>query len=261
MAQFNQTVSELKVAFADTLFESLKPLLEVLQTFMSVLKDNAPLRNVIVIGGLLATTLAALYAVYLMLSSAIRMQTTMTELNLFMQGKAIPVHAAHKLSVMGLSVSYTTLAMSIGKAMAGLAIGYTLLSAFNGPAKIAVGAIMAIVAALVTLWAMQSATSSGLALISGGVAAAGAIGVAQGVIESVPKYAGGTPYVPRTGPAILHEGERVLTKEQNQSYQSGKSNSQSISIDMSGMTLQTKMDKEEFIPFIKRELRNIVTGK
>lgn len=32
---------------------------------------------------------------------------------------------------------------------------------------------------------------------------------------SLPQYASGTDYVPRTGPAIIHEGEAVLTKEEN----------------------------------------------
>src|SRR3990170_2507375 len=40
MSEFNQTVQELKVAFADTLFEALKPLLDVLQIFMNIIKDN-----------------------------------------------------------------------------------------------------------------------------------------------------------------------------------------------------------------------------
>lgn len=33
--------------------------------------------------------------------------------------------------------------------------------------------------------------------------------------KKVPSYKDGTPYVPKTGPAILHEGERVVTKKDN----------------------------------------------
>jgi hypothetical protein len=37
----------------------------------------------------------------------------------------------------------------------------------------------------------------------------------QNKAVGVPSYKNGTPYVPKTGPAILHEGERVVPKEKN----------------------------------------------
>jgi hypothetical protein len=36
-----------------------------------------------------------------------------------------------------------------------------------------------------------------------------------GIGQQVPRYATGTPYVPQTGPAILHQGEAVLPAQQN----------------------------------------------
>lgn len=35
------------------------------------------------------------------------------------------------------------------------------------------------------------------------------------VMADLPQYASGTPYVPRTGPAIIHRGERIITAEDN----------------------------------------------
>lgn len=41
---------------------------------------------------------------------------------------------------------------------------------------------------------------------------------AQGVKGTMPSYKHGTDYVPKTGPAVLHEGERVVTKEDNMKH-------------------------------------------
>lgn len=53
------------------------------------------------------------------------------------------------------------------------------------------------------------------------------IGGAEGS-SFTPAYANGTPYVPRTGLAMLHQGERVLTRRQNAEGSGGGGNTQVI---------------------------------
>ena len=55
------------------------------------------------------------------------------------------------------------------------------------------------------------------------------------VPDYIPKYAKGTPYVPKTQLALIHEGEGVLTPEQNKAYQAGaKSYSPTVYVTVQG---------------------------
>jgi hypothetical protein len=269
MAQFNQTLSELKTQFADTLFTALKPLLDALQWFMNILKDNAPLRNIIVYGGLLAIVIGGLYSAYLVLNAVMETNKAMTQLNISMSGKAVTANTAHAGSVNLLGISYQMLAVNIMTALGFAGTFYLILNSLNGPIKTIASAVMVLVGAITLLaFALNLVTfgASGISGAIGQVALLGSIGAigagGVGLAQSIPSYDVGIPYVPHTGPAIIHEGEAVLTKEQNNTRLTGNQGlNQTVHIDMSGMILQTKMNKEEFIPYLKRELRNIITTK
>jgi len=49
----------------------------------------------------------------------------------------------------------------------------------------------------------------------------------------LPKYKNGTDYVPETGPAILHKGEAVLTKEEADKHRARKSSGHTDTVQLS----------------------------
>jgi hypothetical protein len=265
MAGFNQTFSELKVGIADALFSALKPFLEMLKSFMDIVKDSGPLKALVAIVVIAGVAFLALYSAYKVVTSIIAMNNAIIALNTFLHNHNMITVNAHTGAVQILGLSYKQLAISIGVAFAGFLIFYSLLSGLNGPIKIAAAAIMILVGAILALvtaksWLKGTFGLEGIAGLAGvGAVVAGSATLAQ---STMPSYKIGTPYVPKSGPAMIHEGEGILTKEENRVRREGKTGTtQSIKIDMSGMILQTKMNKEEFVPFLKRELRNIVTSK
>lgn len=268
MGEFNQSMTDLKTAFADTLFVALKPLLDVLMDFMKVLKDNSALRTVIVYGGLLALVIGALYSAYMIYNAILSINATRMLLNTLMTGEATTVNATHQLGVLGLTYTYRGLAMAIGQALAGFTIAYMILSQFDGPARIAVAAIMLIVGALVALWAIESAASMGIALVAGGVAAAGAVGLATS-FTNPSSYAVGTRMVEQTGPAILHRGELVynpsvnrpagIEKEVMGNGGNGRSAPSNVTVNFSG-DINTRASVEDIDTVVSRRLYRAIKG-
>jgi len=114
----------------------------------------------------------------------------------------------------------------------------------------------------------MSVLTLGAAAVAGGAALAGAIAIASGAGQA-PEYQMGTRMLTKTGPIIGHRGEVMYNPENqlptqiNNELRGGKATSlrQDVRIDLSGSIIQTKADKEELIPIMKRELRNIVLAK
>jgi len=128
------------------------------------------------------------------------------------------VNWSHMLSVQGLTVSYSQLAISI---MAGLGV-FLLLVNQLGPLPAMLFAIAAAVAVLaVQLWFAAGAVSVltlGLAAIAGGAAIAGAIAAASGART----FQMGTRMTRATGPAWVHKGEVIYNPSTGRPTQIGK---------------------------------------
>ena len=261
MAGFNQSFTELKTSIADTLFTALKPLLDMLKSFMDLVKNNGPLKAIIAALIILSVAFLGVYSAVKVVDGMMRLHAATIELNDFLVKHHMVTQTEHGMIINGLSISYKMLAASIAGAFLGFAVAYEILQHVNPIISATIGIILALTAAIIFLKGVGGDYSFLLGLTAAGAAAGSLYAAYNGMSAgTTPSYAVGTAYVPKTGPAILHEGERVLTKEEN--TKGGRSGSnQTVNIDMSGMTLQTKMDKEELVPFIRKELRNIVTAK
>lgn len=81
----------------------------------------------------------------------------------------------------------------------------------------------------------------------------------------LPKYDVGTPYVPRTGPALIHQGERIMTAAENRQY-SEQQTGRPISISIGDIVIQgANKDGEQLAREIarplERELRRLAALK
>jgi hypothetical protein len=78
-------------------------------------------------------------------------------------------------------------------------------------------------------------------------------------LSMLPSYDVGTPYVPKTGPAIIHQGERILTRRENADFtgmvgelRNMRSELQSIAV--TNAKLQKSVDRLEKYGFIVRDV-------
>jgi len=251
MSEFNQTVQELKVAFADTLFEALKPLLDVLQIFMNIIKDNAPLRTLVVVGGLLAIVLGGLYSAYLILHNQMLMNATMMELNAFMSGKTAAVHTVHGFTVHGLTIAYKSLAVAVGAAFAGFTIAYSALQGLNPVISGVIAIVLALAAAFMYLYVAHSMATVGITAALGAAAGGAALATISN-IQNTGGFAVGTRALPSTGMFLGHRGEIVYNPRTDKPTGVGKEifgegggRGQYNKIDFHVNTLHTKSDIDE----------------
>lgn len=266
MSEFNQTVDELKVAFADTLFEALKPLLDVLKVFMGFIRDSGPLRNVIVYVGLLAGGLFTLYAVYLILRGAIAQYNANLALNNFFTEMSVKHGVSMVASNTAVGFSFKSVAVAIGLVTAGLTIFTLLGSVIGNQAGAIVAAVASITAALLALAVAMNIVSVGtLTPLQLGAFAAGA-GIAAGVmgIQANQGFANGTRGLPNTGLFLGHKGEIVYNPATNrpagmESEVMGRREPSTTvqDIDINIAQLNTKADYDDTKEKLGRELYNI----
>jgi hypothetical protein len=266
MSQFNQTVTELKTAFADTLFVALKPLLDVLMVFMNVLKDNSALRTVIVYGGLLAIVISGLYAAYIIFSNILLTNRTMMALNNLMSQSAIATNTAHANSVKILGMSYKMLGVAISGAFAGFSIAYSILQNVNPVMSATIGIILALIAAVVILKSVFGDFSGLAGLAIGGAAAGAFVASAQGYLT--PKsFAIGTRMITNTGPALLHRGEIVYNPSVNRPAgvekevmgASSRGNPSNVTVNFNG-DINTKASVEDMDNVFGRKIYRAIKG-
>lgn len=266
MSEFNQTVQELKVAFADTLFEALKPFLDVFKSIMEFLKNTGPLRSVIVYVGLFAGGLFALYSVYLILRGAMAQHNANLALTAYLTQMAEKYNISMTATNTGLAFSFKSLALSVGLVTAGLAIFMMIGQVIGKDAGIIVAAITAITVALLALAVAMNIVSVGsLTPLQLGAFAAGA-GLAAGVMAMQGSYAVGTRSLPYTGMFLGHKGEVVYNPSTNrpagvQSDLRGEGSSTTIQdIDIHVGTINTKTDVDDMEEKMGRTLFKAVKG-
>lgn len=269
LGEFGDSVGKSMGKLGDSLSKVMTPLLNIVAKILELATANP------IISDLLAG-LIVLGAVILIASGAVKLFSgAVAILNLQLMVKKLMVHGAQQslLPYIGATTGAAHATMGLATAIAavtgGFAIAYVILSTINSPIASAIAVIAGLTIALWALFIAESAASVGIALVAGGIAAAGAVTLAsQYGAFGKPEYQMGTRMLTKTGPIIGHRGEIVYNPENQLPTQvnrgmEGKSTSlrQNVTIDLSGSTIQTKADKDELLPMIKRGLRNIILAK
>ena len=217
MTEFNKSLTDMKSAFGDTLFQVLKPVLDILKSFMDLIKNNSAIRTVAVVVALLAVSLGALYLAYKSINAIIALNAARHKLEIWVKAKGLLINNALTGSNTVLGMSYKALGVSIGIAFASFMIFYTILNNLSGPIKIAASAIMILVGAILALVFAKSMLSGtfGLKGVAGLIGVGAMLAGTASLASGMGSYAVGTRMVNHTGPSILHRGEMVYNPSVN----------------------------------------------
>jgi len=205
MSEFNQVIKELKVAFADTFFEILRPVLDVMKAFAVLLRDNEPLRKVIGFVAILAGALVMLYFTVKILTGIYQGYLLTQKIHSYLTDLAVKKNIQLMVSNKGLTISWVTLGAAIKIALGSFALfmGLGMLLGKQGSMWAAV--IIGIAMAVYVLAAALKGAAISLSILTWGAAAiAGLAAVAM-----MPEFAGGTRAAPFTGPMWVHKGEII----------------------------------------------------
>lgn len=267
MAMFNYELNEMKVMFADSLFESLKPFMDTLRDLFGLIRANPAIAK-------MASTLALLTGVVITGAGAIRVLNWTIEqyiaketLKKLVQDNSTLSTIQATLANHGLNLSLKAVIGTLAVGIAGFTIAYTIFKDLPPVIGVVTGAILALATAVILLSAALTPARAALAVGLGAASVGALLGAYTSATKDLNKgFANGTIRVPSTGLYMLHKGEAVYNPQTNRPTGSPNMNgvnniNQKIEINMSGMTIQTKMDKEEFIPFLRKELRNISLSK
>ena len=216
MSEFNETVKELKTAFADTFFEILRPVLDVISVFMGYLKEHEVLRKfvggIVLLGGALLMLIfvykiiSGLHTDHIMKQAIINYLTDLqTQKNI----QLIATEKAHIITIHGVSLSYFQLAAAVGMAGGAMAITFMLLKDVPAAVSAVIAVVFALAAAFWALFVAESAASLGVAAALGGVAAGAAAATVVAYQSRGGWFQKGTRALPFTGPFWGHKGEIV----------------------------------------------------
>ena len=205
MQELSQSIQEVKVAFADTLFEGLKPFLDVFKGFLNILKDNAPLRVLILLVAGAAAVGLLLYGSYKLVTGAIAGYQAALKIMAILEKHGLVTKAAHTVSVHGVTMAYWQLAVAVAAALGTFALTYMILKDMPPAVNALIAVIFGLAAAFWALYIAESAASLGIAAALGGVAA----GAAAAVVSQYQGMQFGTRGLPYTGLFYGHKGEVV----------------------------------------------------
>jgi len=214
MSEFTSTLNEAKIALADTFFETLRPVLDVIKTFLELLRDNAPLRIVVMLLTLGATAALGLYGAYKLLLGIKEGIAAARALNIWLSEHQLILAKKQIASNTALTASSITLGTALAYVGASAAFGFAVFYALRGilgdlPAMLIAVAI-ALIPLVVMLWKASVAVSiltAGIATIAGLAALGGALGMMN--MAGIANFQMGTRSAPYTGPTMVHRGEVI----------------------------------------------------
>lgn len=218
MSEFTATLDEAKIALADTFFETLRPVLDVLKTFLELLRDNAPLRYVVMLLALGATAALGLYGSYKLLLGIKEGIAAARALNIWLSEHQLILAKKQLASNTALTASSITLGTALMYVAASAALGFTVFFGLRGilgdlPAML-IAVAVALIPLVVMLWKASVATSiltAGIATIAGLAALGGALGMMN--MAGIGNFQMGTRSAPYTGPMMVHRGEVIYNPE------------------------------------------------
>ena len=263
IAKLKQSMDETTRSLGATMFEVLKTtgILDTLNGALKTIRDNKALQILIAGGMVLIVVLTSLAAVTFIAWGALDGLLIIAGLGKF-------VFNVLSVALQTAQWSMTSLAISTGLAFGAFLLIYNILMGLDGPVRIAVAAIMILVGALVALWAIESAASLGIALVAGGVAAAGAVALASTFTQG--NFQSGTRGVPKTGPIFAHKGEVVYNPATNRPLQvgndlmkdtEGKGETNNFNIPITIENLHTKSDMDNVGVEMSKAFRKGMRGR
>ena len=268
MREFTKSIEDTKVAFADTFFEVLKPVLDVVRGFLNLIKQNAPLRTAVVILAMVSMALMGVYAASLVLSGIYKHMTAQMTINNFIRAKGVLIKFKAAMANITLAASNHALATSLVAVGISAGVAFALFFALKDILGPLPAGIIAVAAAIAVLAAILWSAAAAVAILTVGVAAGlGAAAFASAVDQSkaVGGFAGGTRGLSHTGMFFGHKGEVIYNPATDRPTGIGGKGEQvthiSNQFDFSGTTINTKADNEELVPLIKRTVRDAMLDK
>lgn len=266
MRIFGREAEQAAKTLGSEFFKVLAPLISMLTNLMRVISQNKDLAKFVAILGTIAVALLIAKGASLMLGAGLK----------FLQSSLVTTNAvATTTSATGLNaltIGLTKLQAALGPIILGFTIGAALVSMFGDNAWAAVAIIGVLTVAISALAIALHASALGLSILTFGAAAV-AGGAAMAIAaSSTPSFQHGTKYVRKTGPAILHEGEQVISTRDQANYPIGDKSrvgnaynngfpTRTTNVNFNGITIQTKADKDELTPLILRVLKDSMDNR
>lgn len=257
---FNRTAKRFLDVFGKEFLITIRPILNSLEGLMKMLmKNRVALRMIIgaVVGLMIIGTLNGMIK---MLNGLLSMLAVRGAFFVNVAGQM--VERSHTLTIAGrsLTVTWTGLQVAISRTLAVTMIVFTIFSAleavFGGLTK-PIAAVTAVILALVTAMLILKAIATSGASLAGDlavIAAGSAIGA--GLYAAMPSYQQGTMFASKTGPAMIHEGERIIPRETVEKamlpplgFKEGETPSV-VNVTVNVDRLMTKADEEELTAIV-----------
>jgi len=204
MESLNQTIQEMKVAFADTLFTALKPFMDVFKGLMEVMRDNEWLRAIILGFITLGMVLAGIVITKKILKGLNEGLIITGQIQRFLTGQQTAAEAAHLAILKAKIVANWKLAAATAAAMGIFGAMFLLLKDMHPAISAAIAIILLLAAAYIKLYIAESFATAGIAAIAG--AAGAALATAYAISGG---FQMGTRSAPYTGPMMVHKGEVI----------------------------------------------------
>jgi len=275
MQRFSLSTGKSMEKLGESFAKILGPIFDVVAKILELATANPIVRDLLAGFLLLGGTLIMIAGIVKMVAGVIGI------LKLQMLAKALVTkHATITLdmysgSAMKAAGASMSLSAALGAVVAGFTAGFAIVlviqSAFGRLPAIIAGVTIAVIGLAVAIIALSGVLSLGattaqqLGAFGVALAAGGAMGAA--FVASQPEYQMGTRAIAKTGMFYGHKGEVLYNPENqlptqvNRDLNRPSTTYQKVEINMSGMTVQTKADREELLPMIERALRKKVLSK
>lgn len=272
---FSQKAGKSLERLSEAFAKILSPILEVLAGILDFVTANPVLNTIAALAITFGTALLFVYGASKVVIGAIGI------LNIMMGKNAIATTASSQSLLtqwMPAAAAATgptlTLAGAIQAVFAGFAIGFSIVTTvatlFGKMPAIVAAVTTAIIALAVAIWSAAgglSVLTFGAAAVAGGAAIAGAI-AASSPDDDFGVFQMGTSYVRRTGPALVHEGEEIISARESRTparMDAGGTSafpktSNVITVNING-NVNTKAATEDLAPLVSRAIRKELRNK
>ena len=208
MEEFNAEMAEAKIIMADTFFVIMRPALDILKAFISLMERYPVIARLVGVMAALAGVLLTVYGAYLILKAVRELNLITTALELGLGQKVSMYWGLHAVTINGVTVSYWLLAGAIAGALVGFILMYQICQKLGRTTALIIGLSLAIVGLAIAIAMLRGAFGDFSSIA--GVLAVGALGAGAGaIISGMEQHQMGTRGLRRTGPVWAHKGEVI----------------------------------------------------